>query len=48
MEPSTHGAHTASTAAGNHGVLSNNPRHQGVMSGMGPGARLAIYKVGVN
>jgi hypothetical protein len=41
----THGSHTASTAAGNHGIRSDNPSYPGMMSGMAPAARLAIYKV---
>jgi hypothetical protein len=41
----THGSHTASTAAGNHGIVSDNPLYRGTMSGMAPAARLAIYKV---
>ena len=37
-----HGSHTASTAAGNHGV---DAGEFGELSGMAPAARLAIYKV---
>ncbi len=41
-----HGSHTASTAAGNHGVpMSVEGRAFGTGSGMAPGARLAVYKV---
>ena len=41
-----HGSHTASTAAGNHGVpMSIEGRSFGEGSGMAPGAKLAIYKV---
>lgn len=41
-----HGSHTASTAAGNHGVaMSIDGRSFGEGSGMAPGAKLAIYKV---
>ncbi|HEV7710615.1 MAG TPA: S8 family serine peptidase, partial [Asanoa sp.] len=41
-----HGSHTASTAAGNHGVTATiNGGVAGVLSGMAPAARLSIYKV---
>ncbi|WP_199701816.1 S8 family serine peptidase [Jiangella rhizosphaerae] len=41
-----HGSHTASTAAGNHGVpMSVNGRAFGEGSGMAPGASIAAYKV---
>ncbi len=41
-----HGSHTASTAAGNHGVpMTVEGRSFGEGSGMAPGARLAVYKV---
>jgi subtilisin family serine protease len=41
-----HGSHTASTAAGDHGVnAAINGVQVGNISGMAPGARLAIYKV---
>jgi phage tail protein X len=41
-----HGSHTASTAAGNHGVpMSIEGRDFGTGSGMAPAAKLAIYKV---
>ncbi len=41
-----HGSHTASTAAGNHGVpMSVNGREFGAGSGMAPGASIAAYKV---
>jgi subtilisin family serine protease len=41
-----HGSHTASTAAGNHGVPATvNGDPQGNISGMAPAARLAMYKV---
>jgi subtilisin family serine protease len=41
-----HGSHTASTAAGNHGVTASiNGAEVGKISGMAPAARLAIYKV---
>ncbi len=41
-----HGSHTASTAAGNHGVNATiNGTAVGSLSGMAPAARLAIYKV---
>ena len=41
-----HGSHTASTAAGNHGVTATiNGAVVGTLSGMAPAARLAIYKV---
>jgi subtilisin family serine protease len=41
-----HGSHTASTAAGNHGVTAAvNGAEIGQISGMAPAARLAIYKV---
>ncbi|MGH3736320.1 MAG: S8 family peptidase [Micromonosporaceae bacterium] len=41
-----HGSHTASTAAGNHGVeVVHNGANLGKISGMAPAARLAIYKV---
>jgi hypothetical protein len=41
-----HGSHTASTAAGNHGVAATvNGVPAGALSGMAPAARLAIYKV---
>lgn len=40
-----HGTHTASTAAGNHGVrATQGGRDLGTISGMAPAARLAIYK----
>ncbi|MGW5049529.1 S8 family peptidase [Actinokineospora sp. NPDC004072] len=40
-----HGSHTASTAAGKHGVaVSVDGRSYGAASGIAPGARLAIYK----
>ncbi|XP_022881111.1 subtilisin-like protease SBT2.5 isoform X2 [Olea europaea var. sylvestris] len=40
-----HGSHTASTAAGNHGipVIANNFNY-GFASGMAPGAQIAVYK----
>ncbi|WP_162605673.1 S8 family serine peptidase [Jiangella ureilytica] len=41
-----HGTHTASTAAGNHGVpMAVNGREFGSGSGMAPGAAVAAYKV---
>ncbi|GIJ65868.1 peptidase S8 [Virgisporangium ochraceum] len=41
-----HGSHTASTAAGNHGVPAViNGEPQGNISGMAPAARIAAYKV---
>ncbi len=41
-----HGSHTASTAAGNHGVTATiQGSVAGVLSGMAPAARLSIYKV---
>lgn len=41
-----HGSHTASTAAGKHGVTASvNGSEIGQVSGMAPAARLAIYKV---
>ena len=41
-----HGSHTASTAGGNYGVTATiNGSVAGVLSGMAPAARLAIYKV---
>nr|MBA3489841.1 S8 family serine peptidase [Longispora sp. (in: high G+C Gram-positive bacteria)] len=41
-----HGTHTASTAAGNHGVTATiNGRAVGKVSGMAPAARIAAYKV---
>ncbi|WP_053202361.1 S8 family serine peptidase [Jiangella muralis] len=41
-----HGSHTASTAAGNHGVpMAVNGREFGAGSGMAPGASIAAYKV---
>jgi subtilisin family serine protease len=41
-----HGTHTASTAAGNHGVPAVvNGEPQGNISGMAPAARVAAYKV---
>ncbi|WP_157987791.1 S8 family serine peptidase [Jiangella endophytica] len=41
-----HGSHTASTAAGNHGVpMTVNGRAFGDGSGMAPGASVAAYKV---
>ena len=41
-----HGSHTASTAAGNHGVTATiQGAVAGVISGMAPAARLSIYKV---
>ncbi|MFF0371806.1 S8 family serine peptidase [Micromonospora sp. NPDC005087] len=40
-----HGTHTASTAAGNHGVpASVGDQSLGTISGMAPAARLSIYK----
>lgn len=40
-----HGTHTASTAAGNHGVrATSGTQDLGMISGMAPAARLAIYK----
>jgi subtilisin family serine protease len=42
----SHGSHTASTAAGNHGVAAIiNGVQVGVASGMAPAARLSIYKI---
>ena len=42
----SHGSHTASTAAGNHGVPAIiNGVQVGVASGMAPAARLSIYKI---
>jgi subtilisin family serine protease len=42
-----HGTHTASTAAGNAGVSASIAGHSfGKISGVAPGAKLAIYKVG--
>ena len=42
-----HGSHTASTAAGNHGVTATIKRRRSpaCISGMAPAARLSIYKV---
>ncbi|MGH3648927.1 MAG: S8 family serine peptidase, partial [Micromonosporaceae bacterium] len=41
-----HGSHTASTAAGNHGVeVVHGGAALGKISGMAPAARLAIYKI---
>ncbi|HEY6597361.1 MAG TPA: S8 family serine peptidase [Asanoa sp.] len=41
-----HGSHTASTAAGDHGVTATiNGTVAGQVSGMAPAARLAVYKV---
>lgn len=41
----SHGSHTASTAAGNHGVeASINGVSVGTVSGMAPAARIAVYK----
>lgn len=41
-----HGSHTASTAAGNHGVpMTIEGRSFGEGSGMAPAAKLAVYKV---
>ena len=43
-----HGSHTASTAAGDHGVNATiNGADVGDARGMAPGARIAIYKVAV-
>jgi hypothetical protein len=43
---SSHGSHTASTAAGNHGVDALvNGNSLGRVSGMAPRARIAVYKV---
>ncbi|KAH7424310.1 hypothetical protein KP509_11G002200 [Ceratopteris richardii] len=40
-----HGSHTASIAAGNHGVAVNNDGFTyGEASGMAPGARISVYK----
>ncbi|MFI6262602.1 S8 family peptidase [Micromonospora sp. NPDC051006] len=40
-----HGTHTASTAAGNHGVpAKSGTQDLGTISGMAPAARLAVYK----
>lgn len=40
-----HGSHTASTAAGNNGVVVNNAMSAwGPISGMAPHARIAVYK----
>jgi len=42
-----HGSHTASTAAGNSGVVARAPDNSvlGIISGMAPRARIAVYKV---
>jgi subtilisin family serine protease len=41
-----HGTHTASTAGGNNGVKATGPASVfGKVSGMAPGARIAVYKV---
>lgn len=41
-----HGTHTATTAAGNYGVEAQiNGEFQGVVSGVAPRARIAVYKV---
>jgi Subtilase family/Fibronectin type-III domain/Peptidase inhibitor I9/PA domain len=41
-----HGTHTASTAGGNHDVKATGPASVfGKISGMAPGARIAVYKV---
>jgi subtilisin family serine protease len=41
-----HGTHTASTAGGNNGVTTTGPAAVfGKISGMAPGARIAVYKV---
>jgi subtilisin family serine protease len=45
-DASDHGSHTASTAAGNYGVeasIDNEPL--GMVSGMAPRARVAVYKI---
>jgi subtilisin family serine protease len=43
----SHGSHTASTAAGDHGVPAIvNGANFGSASGMAPAARLAVYKIG--
>ena len=43
----SHGSHTASTSAGNHGPAAViNGANYGAVSGMAPAARLAIYKIG--
>ncbi len=40
-----HGSHTASTAAGNHGVRASVEGLEYEISGIAPGARIAAYKV---
>ncbi|MFI9170032.1 S8 family serine peptidase [Streptomyces lincolnensis] len=46
LDTSSHGTHTGSTAAGNHGVAASVPgsNAEGKLSGIAPAARLAFYK----
>ncbi|MDX2548631.1 S8 family serine peptidase [Streptomyces sp. WI04-05B] len=46
LDTSSHGTHTGSTAAGNHGVAASVPgsNAEGRLSGVAPAARLAFYK----
>jgi subtilisin family serine protease len=45
----SHGSHTASTAAGDHGApVTINGLSLGTASGMAPNARLSVYKIGWN
>ncbi|MDX2932399.1 S8 family serine peptidase [Streptomyces ipomoeae] len=46
MDRDSHGTHTGTTAAGNHGVKASVPgsNAEGVLSGVSPASRLAYYK----
>ncbi|WP_338897128.1 S8 family serine peptidase [Streptomyces sp. TG1A-60] len=46
MDTDSHGTHTGTTAAGNHGVAASVPgsNAEGTLSGVAPAARLAYYK----